>query len=338
MKAVYLEGPQNVYIKDIEKPEWKEGYALVKIVTMGICGSDVGAYRGVNKIVQYPVILGHELAGIVEEISPDNKSGVKVGDRVVLDPFIWCGECTACKKGRPNACEHLKTLGVMTDGGMRDYILHPDHLLVKIPDEVPWDLAPLSEPLAIALHGYHRAKVQAGEYYAINGAGAIGLLGAMIANAYGAHPILIDPIQARLDFAKNVCGIELTTTPDKAHDFIYEVTDGRGADAVYEASGASPAIAACIDYASYAGRIVYTGWPKGLTEMNTNDITKKELDIYGGRNNKGEFPECLELIRRGKVDVRNIITKTIGIEEAPQALKDLSEHPADYLKIVIING
>ena len=336
MKACYLEGPKNVYVKEIEKPEWKPGYALVRIVSMGICGSDVGAYRGLNKMVSYPRIIRHELAGIVEKIAPDNKSGVKEGDRVVIDPYVWCGKCFPCSIGRNNCCEHLETLGVHRDGGMTEYLLHPDHMLVPCPDDVPWELAPLSEPLTISLHGIHRARLQAGEHFAINGAGAIGLLAAMASLVYGAVPILIDPVVERLEYAKS-CGIEHVTTPDKAVEYIKEVTNGRGAEAVMEASGANPAILACLDYVSFAGRIVYTGWPKGPTEYPTNLITSKELDIMGGRNSRNEFPEALELIRTGKVDIRKILTKIVTIDESADALVDLSDNPGNYLKIVVMN-
>ena len=332
MKAVYLKEPNDISIKEIAKPEFKEGYALIKIVSMGICGSDIGAFRGANPMVSYPRVIGHELAGIVEQIG-ENPKGIKVGDRVVVDPYVYCGECYPCSLGRTNCCESLKTLGVHIDGGMTEYLLHPAHMLFPLDDEIPWELAPLSEPLNISLHGIHRANLQAGEHMAIFGAGAIGLLAALAAKAYGATPILIDPVEERLAHARSL-GVELTCTPEKAVEFVEEHTNGRMAEVVLEASGANPAIRCCLDVVSFAGRVVFTGWPKQETSLPTNLITSKELNVLGGRNGKNEIPEALELIKSGAVDIRAILSKVISIDEAPEAVREQSEFPGRYLKIV----
>lgn len=334
MKSVYLKEPKDISIKEIEKPACREGYALVEIKSMGICGSDIGAFRGVNPIVSYPRIIGHELAGIVEEIG-ENSCGLKKGDRVVVDPYLWCGQCYPCSLGRTNCCETLRCLGVHTDGGMSEYLLHPAHMLVPLPDSIPWELAPLSEPLTVSMHGIHRAKLREGEHIAINGAGAIGLLAALVALAYGAVPILIDPLEKRLDYAKSL-GI-VHTVCLSAQDAVREIdtiTSGRMAEVVLEASGANAAIRSCLDQASYAGRIVLTGWPKQETSLLTNLITTKEMDVLGGRNSSGEFMEALALIESGKVDVRAVLSKVVSFDEVPDAMRELSDNPEKYLKIV----
>ena len=138
MKAIKFDEPWSVACVDVEKPAAREGEALIRIVTAGICGSDIGAFRGTNGLVSYPRVIGHELAGIVEEIPEDNKNGIKVGDRVVVDPYIYCGHCYPCTIGRTNCCTDLKVLGVHVDGGMAEYFTHPADLLVKIPDEMTW--------------------------------------------------------------------------------------------------------------------------------------------------------------------------------------------------------
>lgn len=334
MKSVYLKEPNSIGIKEIEEPSFKKGYAIIKIKSMGICGSDIGAFRGVNPIVSYPRVIGHELAGIVEQIG-ENPRNIKKGDKVVIDPYIWCGHCYPCLLGRTNCCETLKCLGVHTDGGMVEYLLHPAHMLVPLPDGIEWELAPLFEPLTISLHGLHRAKLKAGEYAAINGAGAIGLLAALGALAYGATPILIDPLEARLEYARGL-GIVNTicvSTEDTIAK-IKELTNGRMAEVVIEASGANSAIRSCLDQASYAARIVLTGWPKSETSLPTNLITTKELDVIGGRNSANEFQEALEMIKKGTVDVRAVLSKVITIDEVPDAVRELSDYPERYLKIV----
>jgi 2-desacetyl-2-hydroxyethyl bacteriochlorophyllide A dehydrogenase len=336
MKSVCLKEPYDISIKEVEKPVYKEGYAVVKIKSMGICGSDIGAYRGVNPIVSYPRIIGHELAGIVEEIG-ENPAGIKKGDRVVIDPYLWCGHCYPCSLGRTNCCETLKCLGVHTDGGMTEYLLHPAHMLVPLSKNIPWELAPLSEPLTISMHGIHRAKLTKGQHMAISGAGAIGLLAALGAIAYGAEPILIDPVEERLEYARRL-GVKHTVCipRENAVSAIREITGGRMAEVVMEASGSNEAIRSCLDLVSYAGKIVLTGWPKKETQLPTNLITTKELDVLGGRNSKGEFGEALELIETGRVDVRAVLSKTIKLEEVPDAVRELSDFPGRYLKIVAL--
>lgn len=331
MKAVYLKAPHDISIREIEKPAFREGYALIKIKSIGICGSDIGAYRGANPMVSYPRILGHELAGVIEEIG-DNPKGFHVGDRVVVYPFLHCKNCYPCSLGKVNCCETLQCLGVHTDGGMTEYLLHPNDLLFPLPENVPWELAPLAEPLAISLHGLHRANLRAGEHIAVNGAGTIGLLAALAALAFGATPILIDPVEERLAYARDM-GVPYTAKPEDAMSLLREVTKGRLAEVVLEASGANSAIRACLDMASNAGRIVLTGWPKTETTLPTNLITSKELDVLGGRNSTFEIGEALELIGNGKVNVRAVLSKVVKLDEVPEAVCELSDYPGRYLKI-----
>lgn len=336
MKAVYLESPGVIYMKEIEMPESKPGYALIKVKAASICGSDVGAFRGTNVLVTYPRILGHEVAGEIVEIGPNDK-GLKPGDRVILDPYVYCGKCYPCSVGRTNCCENLEVLGVHRDGGMAEYFSHPDHLLHKVPEGIDWDLVPLAEPLTISLHSIHRAGLKAGEHITIIGAGSIGLVAALAAIEYEAVPILIDVLDERLDYAKTL-GISHTINSSKtdALQAIKALTSGVMSQAVVEASGSNQAIRATLDYVSYAGRVVFTGWPKADTELPTALITKKELDLRGSRTSAGEFQEALELILKSKVDVGATISKRVAFEELAQAVVDQSTTPEKYLKIISV--
>lgn len=337
MRAVKLETPKDVKMVEIDEPTVREGDALIKIKSAGICGSDIGAYRGTNPLVTYPRILGHELAGEILSIPKDNKKGLKVGDHVIVDPYLYCGECYPCSIGRTNCCTDLRVLGVHTEGGMSDYLTHPADMLWKLPDDMPWDIAPLAEPLTIALHGIHRGGLKAGEHVAIIGAGSIGILAAMSALAYGAEPILIDIVDERLAFAK-IVGVKHTinSAKDDLVSKISEYTQGRMAEQVMECSGANAAIASCLDIVSNAGRITLTGWPKSATPLQTDVITKKEVDIRGARTSANEFEEAVDLIYRNKVDARKILTKVITLEETPAIIRDLDENPGDYMKVNIM--
>ncbi len=333
MKAVLLESAQNIIIKEIKKPVPKENEALIKVRSAGVCGSDIGAYRGLNPLVTYPRIIGHEIAGEIVEIGKNN-NGFKDGDHVILDPYKYCRECYPCSIGRTNCCENLKVIGVHIDGGMQEYIAYPQNMLIKVPKNISWELVPLAEPLTIALHAIHRTKLKFGEHIAINGAGAIGVLMAMSAVSYGAIPIMIDIVEERLAFAREQ-GVTKTINimEENLIETLREMTNGRMAEVVVEASGANSAIRSTLDMASYAGRIALTGWPKKETSLPTDMITKKELDVLGSRVSVGEFEEALELISSGKVNVKAILSKVVKLDEIPKMVKEQSEHPDRYLKI-----
>lgn len=336
MKAIKLAEPWNVSCVDIPIPTPKNGEALIKVKAVGICGSDISAFRGANSLVSYPRIIGHEISGEIESI-PENEKGLKVGDRVVVDPYLYCGHCYPCSIGRTNCCTSLKVLGVHVDGGMAEYFCHPASMLVKIPDDMSYVQAAMAEPLTISLHGIHRGGLKKGEYCTIIGAGPIGLVAGMIAQEYGAHAILIDLVQERLDFAKKL-DIEnvINASDEEPSKRISQVTNGTMSQLVMECSGANSSIRNTLDYVSHAGRITLTGWPKKETSLPTDILTKKEIDIRGARTSSGEFEEALELIRSRRVDMMKILTKTVTLEEVPETIVDIEKMPGKYMKVVAL--
>ena len=205
-----------------------------------------------------------------------------------------------------------------------------------MPDDMDWVMAAMAEPLTISLHGVHRGGLKAGEYCAIYGAGPIGLLAGMVAEAYGAHAILIDVVQERLDFAKEL-GVEyiINSAQEDPVAVVAEITGGTMAQLVMECTGANVCIRGSLDLVSNAGRITFTGWPKKETSLPTDLFTKKEIDIRGARTSAGEFEEAIELICSGKVDMRKVLTKTISLEEAPETIIDIEKNPGNYMKVVV---
>ena len=333
MKAVCMQEPGKIGLKDINLPVRQNNEALIRVRAAGICGSDIGAYRGTNNLVTYPRIIGHEIAGEIIDTG-ENSKGLKQGDRVIVDPYLYCGQCYPCSLKRTNCCEDLKVLGVHVDGGMAEYMVHPSNMLIKVPDSLRWEHIPLAEPVTIALHAVHRSRLKAGEHIAINGAGAIGLLIALCAMAYGAEPIVVDVVQERLDFAK---GLGIKNTINSAQEdllpTIKKMTNGRMAEVVAEASGANQAIRSTLFMASYAGRIALTGWPKNETALPTDIITKKELDIVGARTSAGEFEEAIELMVSGRVNAQAVLSKVVAFDDIPGMVAEQSDHPDRYLKI-----
>lgn len=337
MYAIKYDGPRKVQCVEIDKPQAGENEALIKVRSAGICGSDIGAFRGTNGLVTYPRIIGHEVAGEILSIPEHNKKGLKAGDHVIVDPYLCCGSCYPCSIGRTNCCTDLKVLGVHAEGGMSEYFVHPADMLWKLPKDMPWELAPIAEPLTIALHGIHRGGLKAGEHVAIIGAGPIGILAAVAAIAYGAHPIMIDLVDERLEAARKL-GVRYTVNSGREDTAakVSEYTGGRMAELVMECSGANPAVRSALDLVSNAGRITLTGWPKKETPLPTDVITKKEVDIRGARTSANEFEEAIDLIHTGKVDARKILTKVVTIKEAPGTIIDIEKNPGDYMKVNVV--
>lgn len=339
MKSVCLYGIGSVGLRESDMPARRPGTALLKLRSVSVCGSDIKAFKGHGTKVSYPLILGHEALAQVIEIDRDNPVGLIPGDRVLIDPYLSCGECYACSLGRTNCCEHIRVLGVQTDGCMCEYFVHPDSLLHKAPEEISEELAPLAEPLTIALHALHRTGVKAGEHVAIFGAGAIGLLAAMSVIHYGGEPILLDIVQERLDFA-GALGIKYRINTS-TEDFIRQLalyTNGRMAEVVLEASGAMDCIHNTTAAAAYCGRIGLTGWPDGEVRLDTFSVTRKELQIYGCRNSKNEFEEAIQMIGTGAIDIRAILSEVVPFKDLPEAIERLASNPQKYIKIVGILG
>ena len=336
MKAVYIEEPLKIEIRELAPAVKRAGEALIKTRSLGICGSDVTAYKGTNPTMTYPRIIGHELAGEVLEIEK-NPQGIRVGDRVVLEPYFSCGKCYPCSIGMINNCEVMNVLGVRMEGGMTEQISHPVKYLHKMPAGLSWENAAMVEPLSIALHVAHRAAVKAGEHVAISGAGTIGLLAAKVCLAYGAIPMLMDPVDERLAMAR-AQGVACTINPVKenAAERIRELTGGRMAEAVLECSGAESAIKNVVHIAANSARIVFVGWPKSEISLPVALFIRKELNLFGSRNSVNEFPESIDMIASGKIDVASVITKCISLDDIPETLKDLARYPERYLKVVAV--
>ncbi len=336
MKAIVIHRPQEISLAEVSNPERKENEVLIKVRGMGICGSDIAAYKGINPLVTYPRIIGHEIAGEVLE-APRGETEIRPGDRVVIEPYVYCGNCYPCMNKRTNCCEHLTVRGVHIDGGMSEFCFHPRHLVHKVSADASWKHLAMVEPLTIAVHAVKRARLARGEHLVVTGSGPIGLLAAQYALVVGAVPIVVDPIDERLAFARSL-GIPHGINPFKenAVEGIKEITGGRMAEAVVEASGSDAAIRSSIDYVAYSGRISLVGWPKGEVSLMTAMVTKKELDVRGSRNSFQDFPESIDLIVGNKIDVTALVTRTASFEEVPEFVKEIAAYPEKFMKVVAL--
>lgn len=338
MRTLSIFEPGKLIMEDLPRPLLTAGNAIVKMEMCGICGSDVTAYRGLNPTMKYPVHgLGHEGVGVVVEIG-ENQKGLKVGDRVALEPYVPCNKCYMCEVGRFNNCTDIHVCGVHKDGMMTEYFSHPVQLIYKLPDSLDFMRAALVEPLTIGLHGSTRARVQKGEHVVIFGAGTIGLMAAFACRSYEAVPILVDMVQERLNFAKEELGDPYVFNSAKDGDlvaYLKRVTDGKLPEAMIDCTGAAPVLAEMHNYVCYGGRIALVGWPHGPVTVNQTRLMQKEIDICPSRNSCGKFPEAIRLIDAGQLPIDKLITKTIGLDETEETIKDMIANPGDYLKAIV---
>lgn len=336
MKMLCLPEPGKLELRDMPMPILTEGQAIIKMDMCGICGSDVTAYRGVNPTMKYPINgLGHEGVGVIMEIG-DNDKGLKAGDRVALEPYVPCNKCHMCAAKRFNNCADLHVCGVHKDGMMAEYFSHPVQLLYKLPDELTFTHAALVEPLTIGLHGATRARVSKGEHCVVFGAGIIGLMASFACLNYGATPILIDVLQKRLDYAKEL-GIPYVFNSKEGdiETFLREVTDGKLPEAMIDCTGAPAILENMHNYVCHGARIALVGWPHDPVRINTVRMTQKEIDILPSRNSNAKFPEAIKLVNEGKIPTDAIITKLIKLEEVEDTIRDMIQNPSDYLKVIV---
>lgn len=333
MKAWMLEEPKKFKQVEMEMPEYKDK-VVIKVKAIGICGSELSAYKGIFPIGTYPRTLGHEIAGEVM-YAPENDKSISIGDKVVLDPYLYCGECYPCSQGKTNCCENIQVISAHCNGAHMEYFAHDINWVHKVPAHLDWKEMAMIEALSISVHGVRRARVQAGEFCVITGAGAIGLFAAQYVNAIGAKAILVDPVDNRLEVGEKL-GIEYTVNPvtEDAPAKIKEITKGRMPEAMVECAGAVPAVKSSFDYLANTGRLSLVGYPNDEVPVPTFLITKKEIDIVGSRNSAQEFPICIDLIATGKVRTDEIISHVIDFDKIPEYFEKLIASPSDYIKVV----
>ena len=322
MKAIYMNAPGQVEIKEIEEPVRKKGEALLKVLYGGICWSDLGSYQGTFAYFDYPRIPGHEFSAEVVEVD-ENSQGLKKGMVVTCNPYFNCGTCYSCKHGIVNACMDNQTMGCQRDGAFCEYITMPVERIYDGRGLDPKTLAAI-EPFCISYHGVTRGGVKTGDKVLVIGAGTIGVLAAVAAKAKGAQVYISDVAPGKLEMAKSfgVDGTILNSSPAAFHAEVSKITDGNGFDVTIEAVGLPSTFQNCIDAACFGGRMVLIGVGKKNLDFNFTLIQKKELNVFGSRNAlKRDFLELIDLVKTGKAPLGRIITNTYRFDDAAALAK-----------------
>lgn len=336
MKAIQVVKPGDVRIVELDMPKIEtENQVLVKVHAGGICGSDIHVSHGTNPVATYPRIIGHEIAGEVVEIGGGVKD-LKKGDRVVLEPITYCGECYACKKSRQNVCASLKVNGAHVDGGFQEYIVAADKQLHKIPDVLTYPQAALIEPYTIGAQTNWRAGVTKGDVVLVCGAGPIGLIAMDVAKGLGATCIVSEVNPYRLEMAKKF-GADLVIQPQQEDlgEAVAKFTNNMGPNVVFEATGVNALFEQAVKIASQAGTVVTLALNTTPASICMADIVKKELAIVGTRLQNYKFKEVIESFPNKLDKVDMLMTHTFHFEDFKEAFRIFEDKNEQACKIVL---
>jgi 2-desacetyl-2-hydroxyethyl bacteriochlorophyllide A dehydrogenase len=314
MKLLSCTSPGHFEYQEGEKPQVSEGRAIVKIKRVGICGTDLHAFEGTQPFFSYPRILGHELAGEVLEIG--ESEAIRKGDQVTVIPYFSCGDCVACRNGKPNCCQKISVFGVHEDGGMREFVSLPVASLVK-KEGLSLDQLALAEPFAIGAHGARRAGVKPGQFVLVVGAGPIGLGVMEFARIAGATVIAMDISEKRLEFCRDVWNIpHAVKAGANAQKEIQEITNGDYCDAVIDATGSLAAINQGFQYIAHGGSYVLVGLQKGEIAFSHPEFHKREATLMSSRNaSRADFDQVLDAMYSGKLSVEKYITHRVKFDQ-----------------------
>jgi L-gulonate 5-dehydrogenase len=283
MRAVIIDEPRTMRVGEWREQKPGANEALVEVSAAGICAGDMYFYLGKNPYAKYPQICGHEVAGTVVDVG-DGLMDFRVGDRVVIEPFVSCGRCYPCRIDKSNCCANLEIIGVHRAGGYADYVLAPMNRLHRIPEGLSLMRASFAEPVAIGVQACRRGAVTSRDFVLVLGCGPIGLSVIEVARAAGARVVATDLQEKRTEAAKTL-GAEVTTAGSFLAEAIHKMTDGDGAHVVVEATGATQAIEQAVDLVAPGGRIVVLGLvTRGAkVQLPGLELTRKEMTIVGSR-------------------------------------------------------
>lgn len=339
MKALQVVKPKKMQLIEREIPKIEmDDDVIIKVKAVGICGSDMHIYNGTSPVATYPRVIGHEIAGEVVNIGK-LVTNVKIGDKVVIEPMIGCGECYACKIGRPNACATLKVRGCHIDGGFQEYFKAPSKAVYKFDSKLSWETGAMIEPYTIAAQITWRADIKKNDIVFIMGAGPIGLCVLEMAKLKGGKCIISDFNNMRLNIAKEL-GADYIINPslDNPLEKVREITNGMGANVTIDAVCTPKTFEQAIKITSSAGRVMCLGFVKLPSEVMQLEITVKELDIKGSRHQTFKFPEVINLFNNKKLHPEKLISHIIKFEKVNEAFKLIEKHPEKTCKIVLMLG
>ncbi|NLF02556.1 MAG: alcohol dehydrogenase catalytic domain-containing protein [Anaerolineales bacterium] len=344
MKAARIFGPHDIRYVEIETPSYGEADVLVRVKRCGVCGTDIAIYSGDMPYLRsgattYPITPGHEWSGVIEAVGR-NVTQLRVGDRVTGDVSLGCGQCAPCLQGDFNLCVARQEVGSFhnKDGAYAEYIAMPARQTYKLPEGASFDAGAMTEPTATVVYTVERVGIKFGDVVVVQGTGSIAILAAQVAQASGASCVIVTGRNDhKLALAREV-GIDVTVNIQRedVEQRVHDLTDGRGADVVIEASGVGSEIRRSSRLARLGGRIGVVGiYEAPLESFDMSDIVLNDQTIHGTLASPRVFPGTLRMMAAGRIRCEPLITHRFKLSEAEDAFRAMIEENPTRIKIML---
>lgn len=343
MKALVMREYMKLNYEELPTPSPKAGEVLIRLKACSVCGSDVHGFDGSTGRRQPPVVMGHEASGVIAACG-EGVTAYQPGDRVTFDSTIYCGKCDMCRAGKVNLCRDRRVLGVSCDeynqpGCFAEYVVVPAHILYRLPDNVTFVQAAMIEPLSIAYHAATRTKIMPGDTVVVVGVGTIGLLTVQVVRSFGAKRIIaVDVDDARLELARaNGATDCVNSAQDDTLEQILALSDnGEGVDVAIDATGIDVTANLCIHSVHLDGRVILIGNVAQSIHFPLQYVVTHQISLFGSCASAGEYPQCLELIASGKVEVDSMISRIVPLAEGDHWMNKVYHREDGLSKIVFL--
>jgi L-iditol 2-dehydrogenase len=343
LKAALYKGPNKIVIGEIPIPEPQENEIQVKVGSVGICGTDIHLYKGFKGgsfTIENDVVFGHEFGGIITKLGSRVPSFFKLGQRVVVEPNIGCGYCKTCIAGHYVHCENgQKVIGIHRNGGFAEYTTAPHEKVFIIPDNFSLKAASVFEPFAICVYGIKRAPIIPGDTVAILGPGVAGLHFTMLSKACGASKVILAGTNpARLDLGKELGADLIINVKEKSlQDEVMKITDGKGADYVFESAGVQDTVSKVINITAPKGKICIYGVPiQPINNVDFAEFLMRDLTIVAAAGAQNTFAQAIKIVSSGIVDIERVITHSFPLEEIERAFEVTDKRLDGVAKSIIV--
>jgi len=332
-----MTAPGQIEFREVPVPEPAPGEALIKIMKIGVCGSDIHVYHGEHPFTSYPVTQGHEVSGIVEKLG-EGVTGLTVGQKVTIQPQVVCGQCYPCRHGKYNLCENLKVMGFQTTGVASHYFAVDAQKVTPLPEDMGLDEGAMIEPLAVAVHAVRRAGDVTGQDICVLGAGPIGILVAQAAKGLGARRVMITDVSSlRLEKARE-CGADFCVNT-KEKDFGEALTACFGpdkADVIYDCAGNNITMGQAIAHARKGSTIILVAVFAGMASVDLAVLNDHELDLNTSMMYRSEdYAAAIGLVNEGKVLLKPLISKHFAFRDYLEAYKFIDQNRESTMKVII---
>lgn len=343
MKALLLSKCRQFELTELPTPKPSADEVLIRVAACGICGSDVHGYDGSSGRRIPPIVMGHEAAGKIAALGA-SVSGFQVGDRVTFDSTIYCGACGYCKRGEVNLCNNRQVLGVSCGdysraGAFAEYVAVPARVVYRLPDSVSFAEASMLEAVAVAIHAVSLAPIAPNSTALVLGAGTIGLLTLQALRVAGCSRVFVADIDAtRLGLAKKLGAFDILAAETDLSQQVSNLTGGEGVDLAVEAVGRNETVNAAIASVRKGGTVTLVGNISPEVTLPLQKVVTRQIRLQGSCASAGEYPQAIELMAKGAIQVKPLITAVAPLDEGPQWFERLYAREPNLMKVVLTPG